>query len=39
MITLLLCGSFYPIHAGHIELLYTAKKYLEKNGEKIHELL
>lgn len=39
MIILILGGSFYPIHSGHIDLLYTAKKYFENKGETVLELL
>lgn len=39
MISLLLGGSFYPLHVGHIEILFCAKDHYESNGYKIIDLL
>lgn len=32
-IALMLCGSFYPIHIGHVNLLLSAKKHYEQNKD------
>lgn len=38
-ISLILEGSFYPIHQGHIELLLSCKEYLELNNHDIIDMI
>lgn len=38
-IILILCGSFYPVHDTHIELLLTAKNYFENKNFEILEMI
>lgn len=38
-LSIILAGSFYPIHSGHIELLYSSKEYLELNNHKIVDMI
>lgn len=38
-ISLILAGSFYPIHQGHIELLISCKEYLESNNHEIIDMI
>jgi hypothetical protein len=38
-IVLMLCGSFYPIHIGHINLLLTAKKHYEQNNDIVTQCI
>lgn len=35
----MLCGSFYPVHIGHINLLLTAKKYYEQNNDVVTQCI
>ena len=38
-LSIILAGSFYTIHSGHIELLYSSKKYLESYNHKIIDII
>jgi nicotinic acid mononucleotide adenylyltransferase len=38
-LSIILAGSFFPIHEGHIELLYSSKEYLESNNHKIVDMI